>query len=109
MARIESSDLHSIVIDSRRWSSELAVEESFNELRDKPWTWKAGDTKVHAFTLSFGRRLVRRVPSPAPGSPGQKKLALLAAKAAPEDWARRILRDRLVRWRLSKRPLASTA
>jgi CubicO group peptidase (beta-lactamase class C family) len=65
MARIESSDLHGIVIDNRRWSSELAVEESFNEPRDKPWTWEAGDTKVHAFTLSLGRRLVRRMPSPA--------------------------------------------
>ncbi len=64
MARIESSDLHSIVIDNRRWSSELAVEESFNEPRDKPWIWKAGDTKVYTFTLSFGRRLVRRMPSP---------------------------------------------
>ena len=65
MVRMESSDLHTTVIDNRRWSPDLAVEESYNEPRDKPWTWKAGDTKVHAFTLSFGRRLVRRMPSPA--------------------------------------------
>ena len=65
MVRMESSDLHTTVMDNRHWSPDLAVEESFNEPRDKPWTWKAGETKVHAFTLSFGRRLVRRMPSPA--------------------------------------------
>jgi CubicO group peptidase (beta-lactamase class C family) len=64
MVRMESSKLHTTVMDNRRWSPDLAVEESFNEPRDKPWTWKAGETKVHAFTLSFGRRLVRRMPLP---------------------------------------------
>ncbi|HEX7598509.1 MAG TPA: serine hydrolase, partial [Polyangia bacterium] len=65
MVRMESSKLHTTVMDNRRWSPDLAVEESFNEPREKPWTWKAGETKVHTFTLSFGRRLVRRMPSPA--------------------------------------------
>jgi CubicO group peptidase (beta-lactamase class C family) len=64
MVRMESSNLYTTVLDNRRWSPELAVEESFNEPRNKPWTWKAGETKVHAFTLSFGRRLVRRMPLP---------------------------------------------
>lgn len=64
MVRVESSNLYTTVMDNRRWSPELAVEQSFNEPRDRPWTWKAGETKVHAFTLSFGRRLVRRMPSP---------------------------------------------
>jgi CubicO group peptidase (beta-lactamase class C family) len=65
IVRMESSKLHTTVMDNRHWSPDLAVEESFNEPRDKPWTWKAGETKVHTFTLSFGRRLVRRMPSPA--------------------------------------------
>ncbi len=63
--RMESSNPYTTVVDNRRWSPDLAVEESFNEPRDRPWTWKAGETKVHTFTLSFGRRLVRRTPSPA--------------------------------------------
>lgn len=65
LVRMESSNLHTTVIDNRRWSPELAVEWSLNEPRNKPWTWKVGQTKVHSFTLSFDRSLVRRMPSPA--------------------------------------------
>jgi CubicO group peptidase (beta-lactamase class C family) len=65
MVRMKSSNLYTAVMDNRRRSPELAVAESFNEPRDRPWTWKAGETKVHTFTLSFGRRLVRRMPLPA--------------------------------------------